>query len=129
MQQDERRGDDIEERFETRRYRPIATLFLLDVLRDRDSRIPLFWAASTLIFGAFAFHWLEGWSYLDALYFCVITLATIGFGDLTPTTPLAKAFTILYVINGIAILLALFDRMRVVRSGRAEHWRQEHEKR
>jgi voltage-gated potassium channel len=109
---------------EGKRYGPLETLFLLDVLRDRDSRIPLFWAMSTLLFGALAYHWLEGWSYLDSLYFCVITLATIGFGDLTPTTPLAKAFTIIYVINGIAILLALFDRIRVVRSRRATRWRQ-----
>ena len=115
-----------EERFEAKRYHPIASLFLLDLLRDRDSRIPLLWAMGTLLFGMFAFHWLEGWSLLDALYFCVITLATIGFGDLTPTTPLAKAFTILYVINGIAILLALFDRIRAVRSGLVTRWRQEH---
>ena len=118
METKESASHEVEERFEGRRYRPIETMFLLDLLRDRDSRIPLFWAASTLIFGAIAFHWLEGWSYLDALYFCVITLATIGFGDLTPTTPLAKAFTIIYVLNGIAILLALFDRIRVVRSRR-----------
>ena len=54
------------------------------------------------------------------LTFCVISLATIGYGDLTPTTPLAKAFTIVYVINGIVILLALFDRIRVVRARRME---------
>jgi voltage-gated potassium channel len=121
MEKDEPDRHDIEGRFEGRRYRPLETLFLLDVLRDRDSRVPFYWAMSTLLLGMFAFHWLEGWSFLDALYFCVITLATIGYGDLTPTTPLAKVFTILYVINGIAILLALFDRIRVVRSRRIAH--------
>jgi voltage-gated potassium channel len=113
-----------EQRFETRRYHPLATLFLLDLVRDRDSRVPLFWAVGTLLFGAWAYHWLEGWSYLDGLYFCVVSLATVGYGDLTPTTPLARAFTILYIINGVAILLALFDRIRVVRGRRAEAWRE-----
>lgn len=102
-------------------YRPLRSLFLLDVLRDRASWPVLGWALSTLLLGTVVYHWLEGWSYLDALYFCVISLATIGYGDFTPTTPLARAFTIIYVINGIVILLALFDRIRMVRTQRIEN--------
>jgi voltage-gated potassium channel len=100
---------------ENKVYRPIRSLLLLDVLRDRASWPTFAWAASALLVGTFAYHWLEGWSYLDAFYFCVISLATVGYGDLTPTTPVAKLFTVFYVVNGIVILLALFDRIRAVR--------------
>jgi hypothetical protein len=103
---------------ETRTYRPVQNLFMLDILRDPDSRPVLMWALSTLALGTLVYHWLEGWNYLDALYFCVISLATIGYGDFTPTTQIGRAFTIVYVINGIVILLALFDRIRIVRTQR-----------
>jgi voltage-gated potassium channel len=107
---------------ETRMYRPFWSLFLMDVLRDRDSRPVFLWTVGTLLCGMLIYHRLEGWSYLDALYFCVVSLATVGYGDLSPTTPLAKMFTIIYLINGIVILLALFDRIRVVRSRHMKEW-------
>lgn len=105
---------------EIRHYRPVQSLFMVDILRDRDSRPVLMWALLTLALGTLVYHWLEGWNYLDALYFCVISLATIGYGDFTPTTQIGRAFTIVYVINGIVILLALFDRIRIVRTQRLE---------
>jgi hypothetical protein len=101
---------------EIREIHPLQRLFLWDVLRDPRARPPLVWAAATLLLGTLVYHWIEGWGYLDALYFCVISLATVGYGDLTPTTPLGKLFTIVYVINGIVILLGLFDQIRVVRA-------------
>ena len=100
------------------RVHPVRNLFLLDVLRDRDSRPTILWAVGTLLAGMFFYHWVEGWSLLDALYFCVVSLATVGYGDLTPTTPGSRIFTIFYLINGIGILLALFDRIRLVRTAR-----------
>lgn len=104
-----------------KRIRPLQRLLLLDVIRDKESRPVFYWAAGMLVVGVVIYHWLEGWSYLDALYFCVVSLATVGYGDLTPTTPLARLFTIIYLINGIGILLALFDRIRVVRARALEN--------
>lgn len=110
--------DNVEQ--EIRRVRPIRSLFLVDVLLDRDSRPAFIWALTTLLVGTLFYHWIEGWSYLDALYFCVVSLGTVGYGDFTPTTPVSKLFTIVYLINGIVILLALFDRIRLVRNRRFE---------
>jgi len=47
----------------------------------------------------------EKWGYLDALYFSVITLATVGYGDLHPTNPVSKIFTIFYVLMGVGLAL------------------------
>ena len=60
--------------------------------------------AVVLVGGTLFYMFAEGWSVIDALYFSVITLATIGYGDLTPTTDLAKLFTVFYVLIGIGLL-------------------------
>ena len=73
------------------------------------------YAAVHIMIGAFLYHWLEGWSWLDSLYFVIVTLATIGYGDLAPTKPITKLITIYYAINGIAILLMLYDQIRRLR--------------
>jgi voltage-gated potassium channel len=63
--------------------------------------------AATLILFASVFYWLvEGWSPLDCLYFSVTTIATVGYGDITPQTPLGKLFTIFYIVAGIGIFAA-----------------------
>ena len=60
--------------------------------------------AVTLLSGMFIFRALEGWSYLDALYFSLITLTTVGYGDFSPATPLGKLMAMLYILLRLGII-------------------------
>lgn len=46
----------------------------------------------------------EGWTLIDALYFSMTTVSTVGYGDLSPGTDFTKFFTCVYIIVGVAIV-------------------------
>ncbi|MGB5051365.1 MAG: potassium channel family protein, partial [Caldilineaceae bacterium] len=56
--------------------------------------------------GTFFYHSVEGMGWIDAFYFCVITLTTVGYGDLSPQTPVGKLFTVIYIFVGLGLLAA-----------------------
>ena len=45
---------------------------------------------------------IEGWSVLDSLYMTVITIATVGFGEVHPLTTAGRIFTIFLIAGGVA---------------------------
>ena len=57
-----------------------------------------------LVSGVVFYRLAEGWSLADSLYFTVIALSTIGFGDLAPTTTFSRLFTVLYAIVGVGLI-------------------------
>lgn len=60
-----------------------------------------------LCLGAVSYHSTvvgNEWSFVDALYFSVVTFTTVGYGDLCPTTAFGKIFTILFGVSGISVL-------------------------
>jgi len=60
-----------------------------------------------LVGGAFLFMEIEGWTFWDSLYFCVISLSTVGYGDITPSTNFEKVVTVMYLYIGIAFVAGI----------------------
>ena len=89
-------------------------LFPLDLWTDKDARLVLIYATFITAVGAFLFHTIEGWGWLNSTYFVIVTLTTIGFGDFVPVTDVGKIITIFYGLNGIVIFLGVFDSIRRV---------------
>lgn len=78
-------------------------------LGDPQFRALAFLVAVLLVSGTFFYWRLEDWSLLDSLYFSVITLTTVGYGDLAPTQASTKIFTIVYVLLGLGILVSFLS--------------------
>lgn len=97
-------------------------MITIEKLPDRAYRY-LFSATLAIIgVGTVFYHIVEKFSWVDAYYFSVITLATVGYGDLTPQTTLGKIFTTLYIFVGVGIITAFISHaLRRRASSIAEH--------
>lgn len=85
---------------------------------QRQYRVAGFLMLFVITCGAIFYRIVEQFRWLDAVYFCTITLTTIGYGDLTPRTDAGKLFTIVYVLvcSGILVFFAnLLVRHAVLR--------------
>jgi voltage-gated potassium channel len=71
---------------------------------DEAFRALLALVVSLLVSGTVFFVLVEGWSVLDAFYFSVTTLTTVGFGDPAPATAAGKLFTVLYILVGLGVI-------------------------
>ncbi len=97
-------------------------------MRNSTSPIPLFapgetraWRGSflrigglvlfILLLGTLGYRWLEGYPWMDALYMTVITLSTVGFGEVHPLTPAGRAFTMGLIVLGVGTAAYLFTTL------------------
>ena len=83
---------------------------LWNLFKEPKYRAILVWLCAILLAGTVFYHLVEGWSWFDSLYFSVITLSTVGYGDFSPTTTISKLFTVVYIFLGISIFVS-FARM------------------
>jgi voltage-gated potassium channel len=96
--------------------------------RDPQFRVLVALLAFLLLSGTIFYSLHLGWSIVNAFYFSVTTLTTVGYGDLSPTTTLSKLFTVVYIFVGLSIILGFIDavaKSETMRSRRGRRGRRE----
>ncbi len=93
-------------------------------LKDPEFRGLFALAGVLMLSGTLFYRSVEGWSALDSLYFSVTTLTTVGYGDLAPTTPASKVFTIVYLLLGVGVLVGFVGKLAShVIEARSSDWK------
>ena len=58
-----------------------------------------------LAIGSLGYMLIEGWGFLDSLYMTVITLATVGYGEVQSLSVPGRIFTLILIIMGVGYFL------------------------
>jgi hypothetical protein len=60
---------------------------------------------SVMLLGTIVFSYIENISLLDAFYFSIVTVATVGYGDISPRTIEGKILAIALIVTGVGTFL------------------------
>ena len=91
---------------------------------DRTKQIILnfFLFLCLLVFGAVGYIVIEGWSFMDSLYMTVITLATVGYGEVHEISPEGRLFTVILIFLGVGFFLYVVGNViQFLVEGRIRH--------
>jgi voltage-gated potassium channel len=80
---------------------------------DPGFRALLILLFSLLGLGTIFYDRTEGWGLINSLYFCVVAISTVGFGDYTPQTTQGKLFTILFLFCGVGLFVSIVGTLAV----------------
>jgi len=76
---------------------------LVKVFRSKIN-IAIILLIAVLIIGVFGFKTMTDYSWIDSLYMTVITITTVGFGEVKPLDPETKIFTIFLILTSVVIV-------------------------
>ena len=85
------------------------TLRLLTKFPTKYVTTGLILIITLFIYGIVGSHFIMGLNLIDSIYYSVITMATVGYGDYTPHTGIQKIFATTLALAGVALLAYVFN--------------------
>ena len=87
------------------------TLKLLKTIPEKYVTGGLILIIILFIYGIVGSYFIMGLNLVDSIYYAVITMATVGYGDYTPHTGIQKLFATTLALGGVALLAYVFNMM------------------
>lgn len=87
-------------------------------LKEKEFRALFLFVLILILTGTIFYTQIEHWSIVDALYFCVTTLTTVG-DKMQPQSDIGKIFTIIYIFLGLGSVAAFIAAI-------AQHAKEQH---
>jgi hypothetical protein len=84
-------------------------------------RIYLMIFSAVLVLGTFGFMLAEHLSLADAIYFTVVTIATVGYGDISPASPLGKILAVVLIVAGVGTFVSTLATATELFLNRRDH--------
>ena len=85
------------------------TLKLLTRLPTKYVTTGLTLIIGLFIYGILGSYFIMGFNFTDSIYYAVITMTTVGYGDYTPHTGIQKVFATTLALGGVALLAYVFN--------------------
>lgn len=63
------------------------------------------------VIGTLGFHYLEHWGWFDSFYMVVITLSTVGYGEVHPLSHAGRLFDVFLIISGVALVFLMIGAL------------------
>ncbi|MFN0120497.1 MAG: potassium channel family protein [Blastocatellia bacterium] len=72
---------------------------------------PIIAILALILIGTLGYQIIEGWSWFDGLYMTIITLATIGYGEVNLLSTAGRVFTLLLIMLGVTMFGYLLSQL------------------
>jgi voltage-gated potassium channel len=101
-------------------------LLLNNIKKDKTGIIGVLIIIFILLYGILGSIFIMNLNIFDSIYYTIITIATVGYGDIIPVTPLQKIFSVTLAISGVGLLAyivtfiisSVTENLQDIRSGR-----------
>ncbi|WP_295617293.1 NAD-binding protein [uncultured Methanobrevibacter sp.] len=101
-------------------------ILLKSIKKDKRGIIGVLIIVIFLLYGILGSIYIMKLNIYDSIYYTIITIATVGYGDIIPITPLQKIFSVTVALSGVGIIAYIFtyiissvtENLQDIRSGR-----------